>query len=320
MKKNNIYLSVMIGFFILISGLITVILGKFMPFFANETIYMCKNMVAAVSVQKVPHYLSNIVLYGAMIYGVFVICKLAAAVYQYKTMTRRYSSARKRRDTKIDMLKVKYPFLPEIYVVASRESRAFSLGFVRRSIYISSQLVEKMSDKELEAVILHEYKHVKDFDSLKLFIAFVIETALSFIPSMKEFTISMRIDREIEADGFAVHIQKTNTHLLSSLEKFLRSNDVHQPHFVPRFAPGDLLDARVSSLLQHSGAYKKQYSLPRLAVSMLSLCTIAYLALTPVHATEMLIDGKTSVMACTETSPQCLAICETGASHLSKQR
>ncbi len=319
MKKNNLYLLIMIGVFSVISGLIVIILNKFMPFFSNETVYMCKSMVSSVSYKQIPHYFLSILLYVGGLYGTYVFAQVAATLYQYKKLITRFSSRpRVKKNNKISELQLKYPFLPKIYIVASKESIAFSLGFIRRNIYISSSLIESMSEKELEAVVLHEYKHVKDFDSLKLFIAFIIETFLSFIPSMKEFTISMRIDREIEADGFAVSIQKTNSYVLSSLKKFLSFDHAHQPHFIPRFAPADLFDARIASLTRERHSYKKSASPYRFLISLFSFCVITYLALTPVHATEVLIGGKTSVMTCAETSPQCLAVCQASASYLNK--
>lgn len=317
MKKNNLQLLAMVGIFSLVSGLLLIIATKFMPFFSNETVYMCKNMVASVSFRQIPHYFSSSLLYIGALYGTYVFAHVGAALYQYKKLIIKFGEhSHIKRSKKITELRGKYPFLPMIHIVSSKNSTAFSLGFIRRNIYVSTHLINSMSYKELEAVVLHEYKHVRDFDSLKLFIAFFIETSLSFIPSMRELTISMRINREIEADGFAVSMQKTNIHVLSSIKKFLSFDHVYQQHFIPRFAPGDLFDARIASLIRENNTYKKSASIYRFLVSTFSFLIIIYLALTPVHAAEVLIDGKASVMTCAETSPQCLAVCQASASYL----
>jgi len=320
MRKNDAYLFTMIGIFSLILGLVTIILTKFTPLLLNKTVYMCKSALASVTYREVPHSVLEAIVFMGIIYVGFTTLKILAAVYQYKKLAIKYNRSRKNDDERIATLQNQYPFLPEIRVVSARSSQAFSLGFLRRHIYISSSLINRISTKELEAIILHEYKHVKDFDGLKLFIAFIIETSLSFIPSMREFTISMRIDRELQADKFAVSIQKTNRHVLSSLKKILSSPNEVQPHFVPRFAAADLLDARIALLVDRKNTYKKSLSKMRLILSLFSLSFIAYLVLTPVHAAEILINGETSVMACSETSPQCLAVCEANASYLNKAR
>ncbi|KXK09793.1 MAG: Protease HtpX [Microgenomates bacterium OLB23] len=195
-------------------------------------------------------------------------------------------------------------------MVSTKGSRAFSLGFFHRKIYLSTSLVKKLSQQELEAVILHEYKHVRDFDSLRLFIAFAVESALLFIPSLKELTMFMRIDREVEADAFAVATQNTNRHILSSLKKFLSPDSMYASGFIPSFTPDNMFDARVSSLVKSHNMEKKPISLRRLLISVCSFLFLGYLALMPVHAAEMLINGKPGVVACTETSPLCLAVCE----------
>jgi len=310
----------MIGISSLILALITIIMAKFTPLLLNKTVYMCKSALASATYKEVPHSVLGTIVIAGIVYVGFTTLKMLVAIYQYKMLAIKYNRSRKCNNERIAVLQKRYPFLPEIRVIATKSSQAFSLGFLRRHIYISSSLINRISAKELEAIILHEYKHVKDFDGLKLFIAFIIETSLSFIPSMKEFTISMRIDRELQADKFAVSIQKTNKHVLSSLKKILSSEYEPQPHFVPRFAAADLFDARIALLVDKKNSYKKTLSKARLLVSLASVSFMTYLAFTPVHAAEILINGEASVMACAETSPQCLAVCEANASYLFKNQ
>ena len=137
-----------------------------------------------------------------------------------------------------------------------------------------------------------------------------METALSFIPSLRDLTSSIRVDREIQADNFAVRTQRTNRYVLGSIKKMLVARAAYQPHFVPLFAAEDLLDARVSVLTRQRAPLNKQFSKMRFFISLCSLSLLLFLLMTPIHATEIKVGDKNGVMACAENSPSCIALCE----------
>lgn len=310
----------MVGVFCFSISLIIIITSKFMPFLFSRSVYMCKSIMTNISIQEVPHFLLGVTMSAVLLYILYVSLRFFGALYQYKKFARYIALSTKKPHSRLVSLEKKYHFLPHICVFTSQKAQAFSIGFFRRNIFLSTSLLQKLNDKEIEAVVLHEYTHIHNFDSLKLCIAFIIETMLSFIPSLKELTIFMRIDREIKADNFAVSMQKTNTHILSSLKKLLDTHVDEKPLFIPRFAASELIDARIYSLINSGVKYKKKSSYLRFALSIVSLSTLFYLALAPVHAEEININGKTSVVTCSETSPQCLAICEANASYLNKNK
>lgn len=59
---------------------------------------------------------------------------------------------------------------------------AFTSGFIRPGIYLSTGLVTNLSDRELKAVILHEKYHIERKDLLKLFFITFLEDWLFFLP------------------------------------------------------------------------------------------------------------------------------------------
>lgn len=312
----------MMGIFCVMIIVLMIIGEKFIPLLFHRTVYMCKHVVESVSFQEIPHYITSLIACSGILYIGYVVIEISIALFQYNILRRQLDKTGREPDARIISIQLKHPYLKDIHLMTHTKAQAFSLGFFHRHIYVSSELLQSVNNKELEAILLHEYTHVKNFDALKLLIAFLVETSLSFIPSLKDCTLHIRIDREIHADTFAVTTQKTNKYILGSIKKMLARTAINaiQPQFVPHFAVEDLFDARISSLIQQKTVYKKPFSKVRFFISVSSLSFIAFLMVTPLHATEMLVDGKSTVMACSESSPSCIALCQANASHLLKSQ
>src|SRR5581483_130700 len=62
----------------------------------------------------------------------------------------------------------------------------FCEGIVRPKVVIGRELLRRFSAKELEAALLHESYHVRNFDPLRVLLAGTFSKGLFFVPVVKE--------------------------------------------------------------------------------------------------------------------------------------
>jgi Zn-dependent protease with chaperone function len=112
----------------------------------------------------------------------------------------------------------------DILVIDHHQLLAFTLGFRKPYIVLSTGLIEILEEYELEAVIEHETCHQKNNDSLKIFVLQVISQALSFIPLTKWAYQNYKIISELLADKFAIQRMGSELALGSALLKLIKND------------------------------------------------------------------------------------------------
>lgn len=100
---------------------------------------------------------------------------------------------------------------PHVYIV--NDGKPFAFSYIKSSIFISLGLIELLSRKELESVILHEIYHVKNSSSLFKFSTFFIR--LSPLATFTSFIEDLNKE-EKDADNFAIKFQNTSKYLNGS--------------------------------------------------------------------------------------------------------
>lgn len=101
---------------------------------------------------------------------------------------------------------------------------AFTHGFLRPRIYISSSLMTSLDRKELLSVFFHELKHKKAKDPLRFFLAGFFKDCFFYIPLLRVIYANARAKAEIMADDFAASVLKEPLSLASALLKVASHN------------------------------------------------------------------------------------------------
>lgn len=161
--------------------------------------------------------------------------------------------------------------LPQELVLVADEQHlsAYTLGLIHAKMVISQSLIDKLSPKQLEAVVLHEFYHLKAHHGLWLLVSRLISSLLFFIPLIDNLAGQFKTECELAADDFVVQKQKSRRHLCSSLLFSLQSTN----NLLPNFA-ASAIEMRVESLTGSQPSFAAISRL-RLAVSFLSLGLIA---------------------------------------------
>ena len=139
----------------------------------------------------------------------------------------------------------------DIYVIQHDEPIAYTVGFLKPTIVISTNLIELLDKAELEAVIHHESAHQKYNDPLKVFILQMISEVMWYIPLTKWCYENYKIMVELVADEYAVNRMGSQEGLGSALLKLIKTcihNRSSAPVLVP-FSDGTV-NFRIKQLLE----------------------------------------------------------------------
>ncbi len=106
---------------------------------------------------------------------------------------------------------------PRIHFIDSVKPVAFAFSNIRPVVFISIGMLDLLTFKEVQAVLLHELMHIRNGTSIFRFSAFFLKT---FSPLSMFASFGNELDREEKmADDFASARQGTSDHLRSAKEK-----------------------------------------------------------------------------------------------------
>src|SRR3990172_5236486 len=111
-----------------------------------------------------------------------------------------------------------------IIIVEEVDVYAFTIDWFSPKIVISTSLIEKLNQNQLEAVTLHEYYHLKNRHPLLLIVGEILSSSLLMLPVLRDLTRKMRTVLEKEADLFVSNQPKTTRHLNLALETVSSQN------------------------------------------------------------------------------------------------
>jgi hypothetical protein len=166
-------------------------------------------------------------------------------------------------------------FLENVTVFEDRLPLAFTGGFLKPRIFLSSRLTEILDEKELRAVVLHESHHQRSKDPLKGLMVSFISDLLFFLPISRLLKRIFHLTSELTADAYSVSSQVDPMDLVSSLLKVQKLNGPAASWFF------DPTMERVNHLLGRPA----RISLPlkRAFLTLVLLAITVFIALVPVE-------------------------------------
>lgn len=93
--------------------------------------------------------------------------------------------------------------LTRLRVVVGSPNPAFTSGWWSPKIYVDADLPRQLSNQELEAVLLHEWAHVRRRDPLRQFAWRTLAAVLFWLPALRSLVEELAIEAEILADDYA---------------------------------------------------------------------------------------------------------------------
>lgn len=160
-----------------------------------------------------------------------------------------------------------------VLLIGGDQLTAYTIGLFKPRIVVSQSLAQKLTNEQLEAVILHELYHLQNRHVLWLLFSRLISSLFFFIPLIEFLARQLKTEFELAADAFVVKKQKTKDHLCDSLALNLQyAGDV-----VPHFSTSPI-ERRVESLVDNKFSFERM-GIKTLSVSIFSLILMLGIAI-----------------------------------------
>jgi hypothetical protein len=166
------------------------------------------------------------------------------------------------------------PFLENVTVFEDRMPLAFTGGFLKPRVFVSTKLMEALEEKELRAVILHEFHHQNMKDPLKGLVVSFISDFLFFLPISRFLKKAHSLTAEMTADAHSVNLQADPVDLAVSLLKVQKVSGRAASWFL------DPATERAKRLLGERS--KMPLPFKRIFLSLVLLAVSAFIAFIPV--------------------------------------
>jgi Zn-dependent protease with chaperone function len=166
---------------------------------------------------------------------------------------------------------------------------AFCLGFWQPRIWLTTGLLNTLTDDELNAVLAHEAHHLHQRDPLRLAIGRAVGNAFFFLPLMASLAGQAELDQELEADKAAIAHLGDDLPLLCALQKLLARQSAPQSALPATITAFNITEARLRRLVYPTPQPKRNWRdtwsqwLMNLGV-LVMLTFFGYLSVQPVMA------------------------------------
>lgn len=288
------------------AALVLSTLAKLLPINLSHTLYYCQAVLNSLTF-KFPHQLRFLLGYGLIIWLFWSVLQLTFTLFRthfYKNrlqIKRNYPKSVKNiiRSLKLD---------GKVELINHLKPLAFCLGIWKPKIYLSTTLINLMTDRELTAILLHEKYHLRQRHPLTSVLTSLVQTLLPLLPLVKDLVNHFHLEKELAADTAAVRFMGNSKSLLSALKKLLE-----QPTPKPLFAFSYInfpqtLELRINQLLTRQNP-PVTFSGFRLILSLTSLLLLTGVFLTPIQAVELHTKDQDAILLCTGQSkctPPCI--------------
>ena len=162
-----------------------------------------------------------------------------------------------------------------VVVVDDEQQYSFTFGALQRRVAVSRGLAEAMSPDELDAVLVHERYHVRNFDPLKVVVARSLSRGFFLMPVIGGLESRYVAMRELAADRVALE-SKGRRALAGALMKVVKGPAWSELRTAAAIGGPELLDVRIDQL--ESGAHPEPDRLPGRAIAASALAVVLLLA------------------------------------------
>src|SRR5258708_14270292 len=271
-----------------------IFLSKFLPLFLQHSVYFCQQFIHSFSI-KIPNQFGYVIPIVLAIMAATLLYKLVSIYREVQSLRKHLTSYEKTRHGLHKLLK-KLNLQDKVYVIQSEKPFAFCVGVRHQKIYLSTMLLSLMSEKELEAILLHEKYHLKNLDSIIMLRESLLQLVFPFFPIVQDLIMQYKINREIDADWEAVQKLGDSKPVISVLKKFLSFPSVSFAS-VSAIADYETLEPRINALIKKEKKFR-QFKVKNALISFLTVLIFSAIVISPVNAIEMHMPKQDATMLC----------------------
>lgn len=215
-----------------------------------------------------------------VIFGVLFLFSLTIALVKillslFKTLWFKKKIKQVEMQAIIKKLSLKHNLKNKIIIFQNSKPYAFCLGIKNPRIYLSSNLLKVMNQKEIEAIILHEKYHLMKKDVLLTLIATFAKGLFFLFPMLSDIIISFIRQKEADADRYSISYFKHSKIVLSAFRKLLLNDTKNIPSlaYLVSFSHVDTLDHRIK-ILKGQKSFVLSFKIKHILISLISFIAI----------------------------------------------
>lgn len=256
---------------------------KTIPLVAAQTIYFCEKTIAN-SVQ-IPYFMPILLVFFLFLIFIMGLIIFMIQVLRTKAYTSKILAKKVILPKKVTNIAEHLCLQNKIDVIKDASFISFSYGFLRPRICLSTGLITLLTKEELQAVLLHESYHIKNYDPLRLILGKTASRMFFFIPTLKDIQAHFVFSKEIAADQ-AVIRNSNRQSLISALTAFL-SQPTPGMSGVAAFISDNDLERRIFYLTNQQMASSVKLSKLNLSFSLGIVLALFLFLGSSVHAFTM---------------------------------
>lgn len=166
----------------------------------------------------------------------------------------------------------------------------FTTGLIAPKIYISTALLDELTEEELRCVLLHEIHHAERRDPLRLFVLHFIRNTLFFLPLIHYLGNIFYKTKELAADERAVAATGRAFDMATALLKMVKIGAVKRlytelvPAGVHVIDRKDLLEERIKNLLEPDSRKTDRISRGPVVYTSLGIFVFLFIFTLPIYS------------------------------------
>lgn len=290
MRRINYSFYVLVFLALTVGLIIIALLNKVFPLFTSKTLFLCQKFITPVTnlfisniMLEVPRSLPNTLILA--IGGVLGTGLLSFLLQFGKTHLLLKKILINRIDISKDLNRViaTLGLTNQIILVKNNNLFSFCCGIFSPYIVVTTGLVQSLTDKELEAVLLHEQSHLVSRDPIKVLIGKTFSSMFFFLPVFRELHKNIEAVNELLADRWAINHQQKTTFLCGALKKILASPQIDFATVSSASGP-NYFEIRIHRLVNPGIKNKFRLSLVSLITTFLFIFLSWFLLQTPASA------------------------------------
>lgn len=263
---------------------LVVSINKLQPLLFQRIFSSCTAAYQSITANAV--IISTVFVIGLLLLFVSLSLKLILSGYRTsRSLSKISNKAQKNFPSALSKIIKRLGLSRNLFIITNHaKPLAVTVGMFDPKVILSKNLINQLTEKELEAVVLHELYHQQHKHGLLFIMAEAIAASLiAVVPILKDVIKNMKRDFELLADDHAASYQKETIYISRALTK-LSGNAIVTPF--PSFAT--ILDERLERL-HDKPAQLASLSLKKLLFSVCMIMALSFFAAMPITSANTVI-------------------------------
>lgn len=306
MRRINISFYALVLSALTVSLVISALLYKASPLFTSKTLFLCQKFISNIMIEIPRSLPGTLILVVGLVLGIgllsFLVQLLKTRIFLRKLLIKRINMS-----SDLEKTLRALNLVEKVILVKDKNLFSFCCGIFSPSIVVSTGLVKSLTDKELEAVLLHEQSHLISRDPIKVLLGKTFSSMFFFLPIFRELNKNIEAVNELLADQWTISRQENPAFLRGALKKILAAPQLNLAAVSSVSGP-DYFEIRIHRLINPGTKHKFRLSKSSLLTTFLFVLVSWFLLQTPVSAFHMDSMDNSSYFLCSaeqSCSQQC---------------